>query len=69
MSFHTADPVILLYKPIEKLKTMGKAADIAYTKQQLLDIGLTIIQNTRDFEKALGKWEALATRAKTWDKF
>ena len=69
MLFHPADPMILLYNPIEKLKTMGKAADIAYTEQQLLDIGLTIIRNTRNFEKALGEWEALATRAKTWDKF
>ena len=69
MTFHPADPMILLYNAIEKLKTLGEAADIAYTEQQLLDIGLTVIRNTRDFEKALGDWEALATTAKTWTRF
>ena len=69
MSFHQADPMILLYNPIEKLKSMGEADDIAYTKQQLLDIRLTVIRNTRDFEKALGEWEALRTATKTWTKF
>ena len=69
MSFHPADPMILLYNAIKNLKTMGEAADIAYTKQQLLNIGLTVMRNTRDFEKTLGKWEALRTAAKTWTKF
>ena len=69
MTFHPADPMILLYNAVEKLKTMGESADIAYTEPQLLDIGLTVIRNTRDFEKALGEWEALATTAKTWAKF
>ena len=44
-------------------------SDIEYTEKQLLDIGLTVIRNTRDFEKALGEWEALATTAKTWITF
>ena len=69
MSFHPADPMILLYNAVEKLKTMGEAADIAYTEPQLLDIALTVIRNTRDFEKALGEWEALRATAKTWVKF
>ena len=69
MAFHPADPMILLYNPIEKLKTMGEAANIAYTEQQLLDIGLTVIRNTRDFEKALGEWETLTTTVKTWTEF
>ena len=69
MSFHPADPMILLYNPIEKLKTMAEAAAISYTEAQLLDMGLTVIRNTRDFENALGTWEALAPRNKTWVRF
>ena len=69
MSFHPANPMILLYNAVEKLKTMSEAADIAYTEPQLLDISLTVIRNTRDFEKALGEWEALRANAKTWVKF
>ena len=69
MSFHPADPMILLYNPIEKIKIMAEAAGISYTKAQLLDMGLTVIRNTRDFENALGTWEALPARNKTWTKF
>ena len=69
MQFNPADPMILLFNPIEKLAKMGISAEIEYTEKQLLDIGLTVIRNTRDFEKALGEWEALATIAKTWITF
>ena len=69
MTFHPADPMILLYNPIEKLRTMAESASIPYTANQLLDMGLTVIRNTRDFEKALGEWELLPTNQKTWVKF
>ena len=69
MTFQPADPMILLYNPIEKLRTMAESAEIAYTAEQLLDIGLTIICNTRDFETALGAWEILPATDKTWTKF
>ena len=69
MSFHPADPLILLYNPIEKLRRMAEAAEIPYTTHQLLDIGLTVIRNTRDFERALGDWELLPPIQKTWATF
>ena len=69
MSYHPADPMILLFNPIEKLKKMATAAEISYTTEQLLDIGLTVIRNTRDFERALGDWETLTAGDKTWDRF
>ena len=50
MSFHPADPMILLYNPVEKLKSMAESAGIPYTPKQILDIGLTVLRNTRDFE-------------------
>ena len=69
MSYHPADPMILLHNPIEKLKKMAESAGIPYTQDQLLDIGLTVNRNTRDFERALGDWELLQPRDKTWDRF
>ena len=69
MFFNPADPMILLFNPIEKLKKMAEAAGIAYTDEQILDMGLTVIRNTRDFEKALGDWESLTARNKTWSCF
>ena len=41
--FNPADPMIILYNPIEKLCKMAEAANIAYTENQILDIGLTVI--------------------------
>ena len=69
MSYNPADPMILLYNPVEKLRKMTEAADISYTTDQLMDIGLTVIRNTRDFERALGDWEALSNVSKTWANF
>ena len=57
--FNPADPMILLFNPIEKLRKIADSAEITYTDNQILDIGLTVIRNTRDFEKALGDWEVL----------
>ena len=69
IEINPVDPMILLYNPIKKLGTMAESASISYTEEQLLDMGLTVIRNTRNFEKALGKWEILATNRKTWDEF
>ena len=68
-AFNPADPMIILYNQIEKIRKMAEAANIAYTENQILDIGLTVIQNTRDFEKALGDWENLLTTDKMWVRF
>ena len=52
--------MILLFNPIEKLKKMAESAEIPYTTDQILDIALTVVCNTRDFKTALGDWEGLA---------
>ena len=69
MTFHPADPLITLFNPIERLKKLGEAANIPYSEAQFLDIGLTVIRNTRDFERALGDWELLLHANKTWETF
>ena len=69
LTFQPADPMILLYNPIEKLGKMAIDAGIPYTANQLLDIGLTVIRNTRDFERALGDWELKPIGSKTWANF
>ena len=69
MSFHPADPMILLYNPIEKLEKLALSAGIPYTPDQILDIGMTVLKNTRDFERALGDWAAKPAADKTWAHF
>ena len=61
--------MIILYNPIEKLRKMAEATNIAYTENQILDSGLTVIRNTRYFEKALGYWENLPKADKIWARF
>ena len=68
-AFNPADPMIILYNPIEKLRKMAGAANIAYTENQILYIGLTVIRNTKDLEKSLGGWENLPTTDKIWARF
>ena len=67
INFSPADPLITLFRPIEQLKKKAEDAGIPYSELQLLEFGLTIIRNTRDYEKAIGEWNS--TPAKTWSLF
>ena len=48
---------------------MAITAGIPYTANQLLDIALTVLRNTRDFERALGDWALKPAEDKTWSTF
>ena len=69
MTFHPADPLIILYGPIEKLGKLAITAGINYTPEQVLDIGLMVIKNTCDFERALMDWQAKPPIDKNWATF
>ena len=65
-SFNPADPMVVLFGPIEQLHKLAIAAGIPYSTEQQLEIGLTIIRSTRDFEKSLGEWNNKVPTTKTW---
>ena len=69
MTFNPAEPMVLLYRPIEQLQKMAVTAGIPYSQAQQLEFGLTLIQNTRDFEKALSKWSSKIASDKNWTNF
>ena len=69
ISFNPADPMIVLYCPIKQLQTLESAAGIPCSSAQHLELGLTLIWSTRDFEKALGKWNKKVSSTKTWATF
>ena len=48
---------------------MSESENTAYTTEQILDIVLTVIRNTRDFERSLGDWQSLPEINKTWTRF
>jgi len=69
MAWQPSDPIVLLTRPIENLQKLATQADNPYSDKQLLEKGLSIIRNTRDFEYALIQWEKKNEVDKTWASF
>ena len=69
ISFNPADPMVTIFRPVEQLQKKAVSAGIKYSPEQLLEFGLSIIRNTRDFEKALGDWSKKIPTDKTWTNF
>ena len=53
--FHPVNLMVTLFNPIERLSKLVVSAKILCTEQQILDVGVTVIRNAGDFERALGK--------------
>ena len=51
MSYDLSQPPSIIWKAIDDLQKLAKAAKIGYSDEQLTEMGITIIQNTHDFEK------------------
>ena len=64
--FAPADPLVLIWNPIEKLKKLAIQANLPYTPQQLIDLAMQLIKNTHDFELAIGEWNQKGMADKTW---
>ena len=67
--FIPSDPMVTIYRPIEQLRILAEIAKIPYTEFQVVDFGLQLVKNTRDFENALGEWNQKPTQERTWDNF
>ena len=61
--------MVILFRPIEQLQKLAIATRIPYSTKQQLEIGLTIIWSTRNFEKMLGEWNNKVPTTKTWALF
>ena len=69
MSFNPADPMVVLYRTIEQLQKLATTTGIPYSSAQQIELGLTLIRSTRDFEKALGEWNKKVSTTKPWARF
>ena len=56
MSFNPENLIVVLYRHIKQWQKLATAAGIPYSPEQQLELGLTLIQSTRDFENILGEW-------------
>lgn len=59
MPFSVSDPLTRLYKAIENLDQLSRAAQEPKTEKQRLSIGLKVLKNTNDYQKAIEAWYAL----------
>ena len=64
--FSPADPLVMIWNPVEKLRKLAIQANLPYTSQQLIELAMQLIRNTHDFEKAIGEWNAKNPTDKTW---
>ena len=62
LQFHPSDPMITIYRPIEQLQKKAIESEIPYTDEQIMEFGLTLVRNARDFEKAIGEWNAVPNK-------
>ena len=60
--------LFLCLTKIEDLQDLANAADLPYTDQEILNLGLTLIKNTNDFKKGITDCIEKTT-GKTWENF
>ena len=56
MSFKPANPMVVLYCPIEQLQKLATDAGVPYLSAQQLELVLTLVQSTTYLKRALDEW-------------
>ena len=69
MTYYLTDPINNIFTAVQDLGDLSDAANNPYSDRQLLELGLIIIRNTQDFEKAQMDWIAKPEIDKTWINF
>ena len=67
--WNVTEPPLIFYTLINDLQTLAKAANETKTDQQLINLGLEIIQKTGDMEKGLAEWHNRDVAEHTWGNF
>ena len=62
-------PITNVLEPIKDLEQLVISGNRPYTQEQLVDVGVTIISNTHDFEAALVNWYSLPPINQKWARF
>ena len=67
--FDIAQPLVELFNSVEELQEIATASESPYTDKQLVALGMKLIRNMNDYEKARGEWMAKPSVDKTWTNF
>ena len=67
--FEIQEPLNALYQAVEDLQELAIASSSPFTDKQLVGLGLQLIKNMNDYEKARGEWLNKDPADKTWNNF
>ena len=56
LTYDLTQPLSVIWKAIDDLQKLAIAAKLKYSDEQLVQLGLSIIQSTHDFEKGQDEW-------------
>ena len=68
-TFDISQPFVAMYNEVEDLKALSIAANNEYTETQLVNLGVRLIRNMGEFERALENWLATPAANRTWIAF
>ena len=61
--------MVIFYIPIKQLMKLARLAGIPYSTAQKIEMGITVMRNTCNFEKGLCTWNTRPMTENTWDNF
>ena len=67
--FDITQPLVELFNAVEELQLIATASSSPFTDKQMVSIGMKLIRNMNDYEKARGDWMAKPRVQKTWTNF
>ena len=67
--FDIAEPLVELFNAVEDHQELATASQSPYSDTQLVQIGMQLIRNMNDYEKARGEWMERPRVDKTWLNF
>ena len=67
--FDIQEPLNALFQAVEDRRDLAIASASPYTDKQLVGLGMQLIKNMNDYEKARGEWLNKTTAEKTWNNF
>lgn len=65
-TYDIRDPVSILFDKLDDFKIYTKAAGEEKSSEQIINLALTILRNSGEFEKGLGDWYSKDAAQKTW---
>ena len=69
MKFTVQDQLTTLYTAIEDSEELGRAARNPFTPEKLVDIALTVIKNTGDYQQGILEWYQQPLANQTYPAF